>query len=321
MKRIPVAAMTTGAGLALVLILYWVSYQVRFSEVGVRIKFGKAEQPIETPGFGWKLPWPIESVKTYDKRLRVLDTPETELKTQDGQILIVGLFSLWRIDNPMTFHVRLPAESEAEDKIRARLNEARNTVIGRHTMSELFNLDGDLVTAARDKIEREIAEAAAPGLLADYGVKLAEVRIRRNTVPEEATQQIQAAMSAERAAQAARFTEEGRSTAETIKSRAKAARDQIMAFAERRAKEIEAAGVRASQPIYAQIQGEDAEFFIWLRQLEALEAALKTKTTIFLDSAHDLAEPFIKPLAVGAKKSAAKSDKTDKTDKSDKANQ
>lgn len=299
MRRLPIAAITTGAGLALVLVLYWVSYQVRFNETAVRIRFGKAEEVIEKPGFGWKLPWPIESVKAYDRRLRVLDTPETELKTQDGQILIVGLFGLWRIQDPMTYHIRVPSEAEAEDKIRARLNEARNTVIGRHNMTELFNLDAAVVTAARDTIEAEIAAAASPGLLTDYGIKLEEVRIRRNTVPEEATQQIQAAMSAERAALAARYTEEGKSTAETIKSRAKAAREQILQFADRRAKEIESAGVRASERIFSQIESGDTDFFIWLRQLEAIQAALKNKTTIFLDSSHDLAEPMAKPYAPG----------------------
>ncbi|MFN0136797.1 MAG: SPFH domain-containing protein [Phycisphaerae bacterium] len=309
MRRLPIAAITTGAGLALVLVLYWVSYQVRFNETAVRIRFGKAEEVIQTPGFGWKLPWPIETVKPYDRRLRVLDTPETELKTQDGQILIVGLFGLWRIQDPMVYHVRVPSEAEAEDKIRARLNEARNTVLGRHNMTELFNLDAEVVTAARDKIETEIAAAAAPGLLADYGIKLEEVRVRRNTVPEEATQQIQAAMGAERAALAARYTEEGKSTAETIRSRARAAREQILQFADRRAKEIESAGVRASERIFAQIQTDDSDFFIWLRQLEAIQAALKNKTTIFLDSSHDLAEPMAAPYAPG--KTSADKKKSD----------
>ena len=146
--------------------------------------------------------------------------------------------------------------------------------------------------------------------MAEYGIKREEVGIRRNTVPEEATQQIQAAMRAERAALAARYSEEGRSTAETIKSRARAAREQILQFAERRAKEIESAGVRASERIFAQIQSGDTDFFIWLRQLEALQAALKTKTTIFLDSSHDLAKPMAEPYAPG-KSSAGGSKKSD----------
>lgn len=294
------------AALAALLVTYAVSYQVRFNEVAVRVRFGKAQATITEPGFGFKLPYPIETIKTYDRRLQMLETQESECPTADGQNLIVGLFALWRIEDPLLYHIRSGgSDAVARDAFSTRLNEARKTIIGRYPLSSLFNLDAATVESSRDKIESEIAQLTAPGLLADFGVRLERVRVRRNAMPDDATKQIQEAMAAERATLATRYTEEGKSTAETIKARARASRDQILAFAGRRAEEIKAGGVKASARIIEQVNAEDADLFIWLRRLDALKAALKEKATIFLDSSSELFETFSRPYEAVGKPSGA----------------
>lgn len=296
MKRLSIVSIVTAAALVTLLLAYLVTYQVRFSEKVVRIRFGEVREAAQEPGIYFKWPRPIETVRAYDTRLRVLDTPETELKTQDGQTLIIGCSAIWRIDDPTLFHKRFANERDAEDQLRKRLNESRDTVIGRHSMSDLVNLDSKLVAEAHDVIYKEILEAAAPGIRTDYGVEVVQVFIRRTSVPDVATGSIQSAMAAERNALAQNYAQEGQSIAETIKQRAKSDAEKIKAFATRRATEIESEGVLASERVLAQIRGEDSDFFIWLRYLEALQAALKTKTTIFLDSEADLFAPFARPL-------------------------
>jgi membrane protease subunit HflC len=297
MKRLPIFTIVTAAALVTLLLVYATTYQVRFSERVVKIRFGQVLEAEQTPGIYAKWPAPIETVRAYDTRIRVLDTPETELKTQDGQTLIIGCTAIWQIEDPRRFHIRFPSERDAEDKLRARINEARDTVIGRHTMSDLVNLDSRLVDEAHTAIYKEIRDAASPDFLnSEYGIKLVQVSIRRISLPETATNPIQAAMAAERTKEAERFRQEGQSTAETIKSRARSQADTIRQFAARRAEEIASAGQIASERILAEIRGEDTEFFIWLRYLEALQASLRTKTTIILDSEADLFGPFSKPL-------------------------
>ncbi len=297
MSRIPLPTVVTAAFLVLVLVLYSVTFQVRFSEAAVRVRFGQAsaESVIREPGLYWRLPPPIEFIRKYDTRLRTIETPETEIKTADGQNIIVGCFAVWRVSDPYLFSIRVPVEREAEEKLRARINEVRATVVGRHGMSDFVNLDRELVAASYDRIEREMLEQAAPSMLTDYGVELARVGLRRISLPEEATQTVLESMKQERERLATTYREEGKSLAATITANADASRAKILAFAERKAQEIEAAGVKASERIFEQIRPEDSDFFIWLRYLEALEGSLKQKTTIFLDANTDIFRYFASP--------------------------
>lgn len=298
MKRVPLTTIITAAFLVAVLIIFMVTTEVRFSEQAVRVRFGKADPAIiKEPGLYFRLPL-IDEIKRYDTRIRVLDTPETELKTQDGQNLIVGCYALWRIKDVMKFQETIrKGIFEAEEFIRNRVTEARATVIGRHSMSDLFGLDAATVETSREKINQEMRDAAAPGLLSNYGIELVSVGIRRNAVPEETTQSIQQAMSAERNALATRYQSEGKSAAETIKSQAEADRKRILAFADRRAQEIQSAGALSEARILKKIESQDEQLFMWLRYLDALEAALKQKSTIFLDSTNTLFKYFDSPLA------------------------
>lgn len=295
MKRVPIPAMVTAIALILILGVYAITYQVRFSESVVKVRFGRPQAVVSEPGLKLKWPAPIETVRHYDKRLRVLDTPETEIKTIDGQNVIVGCFAIWRITDPLLFSKRVPVERTAEEKLRARINKSRDTVIGRHNWSDFVNLDSELTEQNWTQIEDEMLAGAAPGIAVEYGVELLRVAIWRISLPEEATESVQKSMIQERNRMAARYREEGESIKQAIIARAKSQSDQIMAFTERKAKEIEGAGVRAAQRVFEQIPEEDAEFFIWLRWLEALEAALQTKTTIFIDSGNVLFEHFVQP--------------------------
>ncbi len=297
MRKFPLPTVITGLVLALILVIYAVTFVVRFNEVAVRVSIWNRANArvVDQPGLYLRWPEPIETVRKYDTRLRVLDTPETEIKTHDKQNVIVGCYALWRIKDPLRFYVRVPVEKEAEAKIRERINEKRAAVFGRHDMSEFVNLDRELVDKTYAQIEQEMLEEAAPGLLNDYGVELVHVGIRRVSLPEEATKTVLDAMKQERERMAARIRQEGISVGEAIKARAQSARKQILAFADRKAAEIEAAGVQASERILEQIGEEDTEFFIWLRRLEALRAALKQRTTIFFDASSELFKAFMQP--------------------------
>ncbi|MBI5865428.1 MAG: protease modulator HflC [Planctomycetes bacterium] len=303
MKRVAFPTIIAAAALVAVLVIYMVTFQVRFNEQAVRIRFGRADSNvILEPGLQFKWPRPFEDVRIYDRRLHIIDTPETEVKTADGQNLIVGCYAVWEIKDPLLYSQRLPDDNkdryrDGEEKLRVRITEARQTVIGRHNMADLFNLDPALVAKSREAIHKEMLDAAAPGLLTDYGINLRYVAIRRNTVPEETTQAILASMSAERNALAEGYRQEGKSRADAIKSAASAGKEKIMAFARRKAERIKSEGDRAAARILEQIRTEDSDLFIWLRYLDALDAALKERSTIFLDWNTDLFKIFNAPLA------------------------
>jgi membrane protease subunit HflC len=307
MRKIPVPTLLTAAIVVVVLLVYALTFQVRFSEVAVRVRLGNVVNILEKPGIYRRWPWPIETVQKYDKRLRTLDTGEGEIVTQDGKSVIVASYAVWRIQDPLKFSTSVLTIPRAEEQLRARINQRRGAVIGNQKLSAFVNLNEELVNSSYDQVEAALltgqqAEGEQGGslrdqFLKDCGIYLEKVALRRISLPEETTQSVFQQMVAERQKEAARFREEGKARATTITRQAEAAGRQILAFAESKGEQYRSTGVQASTRILEQIKAEDAEFFEWLRWLDALRLALHQKSTIFLDNNSALFKPFVEPPA------------------------
>ena len=299
MKKVPIPSLIVAVIVVAALVTYAVTFQVRFSEVAVRVLLGDADEGsvIREPGLKAKWPWPIETVVKYDKRFKVLDTPESEIKTADGKNVIVGCFAIWRIAQPLEFKIAVETERKAEELLRARINETRSAIMGKHDMSEFVSLDAEQLESSHEGIEREMLALAGPAILDEWGIEVARIGVRRISLPEEVSQKVFESMIQEREALAARYREEGAALAESIKAEAESAKNQILAFAQSKAQEIESKGTRAATRILAQINEEDTPFFIWLRRLDALKAVLQERTTIFFDSETELFKDFVRPPA------------------------
>jgi len=297
MRKVSIPTLLVAGLVVAVLLAFAFTHQVAFNEVAVKVRLGRADQSsiIREPGLKFRWPYPIESIETYDIRLHTLDTPETEIKTLDGKNVIVGAYAIWRIEDPLQFYKRVRTVPEAEKQMTPRLSQVQAAVIGQASLSDLVNRDVKQKEASYQRLLGQMLEGVRHELLADYGIGVAKVGIRRISLPREATQQVFESMRQERNKLAARYRQEGKSKAEAIKARAEANAKQILAFAERKAKEIESAGIQASTRILAAIPEEDRPFFEWLRWLDALRAALAQKTTIFIDQESPLFEPFVRP--------------------------
>lgn len=325
MRRVPIATVLTAGGLVLILVLYACTFVVRFNEAVIKLRFGKADEAAYTaPGVYFKWFPPIESIKKYDVRKRTIDTSESEVKTADGKNVIISAAAVWQIKNPLEFFKKVPNgdEENAAGQIRNRLNQAQAAVVGRMNMTELVNLDPAIVDAGHARFRDEMlnfTERLSSGeqsksvhdqILADFGVELLMIHIRRVSLPESATQVVMNSMQQERKAIAEKFRKEGDALAESIKSKADANANAILSFAEAKAKEIQSAGVLSSGRVLDQIAPEDVEFFEWLRWLEAMRRTLTQNSTIFLDQKSEIYQYFSHPSSIGG--ADAKSDKRSK---------
>ncbi len=298
MSRVSIPTLIIAGLVVLVLLTFAFTYQVDFNEVAVKAHFGQADASSVTrePGLKFRWPYPFESIETYDVRLRPLDTPETEIKTSDGKMVIVGSYVIWRITDPLKFYLAVPERSiaGAEKLMRPLISQTQAAVIGQSTLADFVNLDVEQKDTNYARLLVQMLDGVKPKL-ETYGIDVRRIGLRRISLPKEATQQVFASMQQERNRLAARYRQEGKSKAEGIKARAEANAQQILAFANRRAKEIESAGIAASTQILKKIQLEDANLFILLRELDALRASLSQKTTIFLDEKSPLFAPFVHP--------------------------
>lgn len=294
MRKLPLPTLLTASIVVLVLLAFALTFQVRFSEVAVQVRLGQVHAVINDPGLRPRWPWPIDSIKKYDKRLKTLDTTEAEITTRDGKNVIVSNYTIWRIEDPDLFYRNVRDVAKAETWLRTRVNQRRAAVIGNLPLSAFVSLNPEQVEQNYRDLEEQILNGTQgtegdEGLslrdkaLKDFGIAVEEVSIRRISLPDSTTRSVFQQMTAERQKEAARFREEGKAVAESITGAAENARKAILAFVEAKAQEERSKGVQAATRLLAQIEQEDVKFFEWLRQLDALRISLQQRATIFLD--------------------------------------
>lgn len=296
MKHVSLPTLLIALLVVVILVAYWVTFEVSFHDVVIRIRLGKAgpTSVIDDPGLRFR--WPlIDNIVRYDTRIQVLDTPETEIKTNDGKQVIIGAYALWKVADPLVFYRSVTTFDEGIRDMRPRVTQALTAVVGRNALSDFVGLNPDVVDANYDRILGEVQDQLAADFMKDYGVKLEEIGIRRISLPQQTTQRIFESMQQERNKLATSLREQGKAEAAAIVARAQSEARQIREFARRRAQEIKSTGYQAAKEILAQIEQGDREFFEWLRWLDALQAALSQQTTIFIDQNWPLFGPFVNP--------------------------
>lgn len=287
-----------------VLAVYLVSFQVRETESVVVTRFGEPRKSIGQPGLYWKWPRPIERVHRFDSRLRLLAGTMEETTTHGGDPIIVTTYIIWKIDQPLKFLESVGTVKGAQEKLRSRLRDKQNTVIGRHYFSELINTDPAKIRFAA--IEREIFDALAGPIKKDYGIEVTVVGIKQLGVDKDVTKNIFARMRADRRRIAETTVTQGEAEAKRIKTDADTKRSKLLDLVETQAKAIRGAG-DAKAARYYRLLAEDPDFAMFLRDTEALKKILKERSTILISADTETFEllkrmPDIKPAKRGEPK-------------------
>jgi modulator of FtsH protease HflC len=295
MSRVSIPTLIIALLVVFILLAFACTHEVAFYQAAVKVRFGKPLAIITTPGLKARWPWPIESIEEYDTRLRTLDSAETEVKTADGKNVILGTYVVWKIQDPLKFYTSVRSIPRAEEQMRTRISQAQAAVVGQKTLPDFVNLDRQALETSYTGILDEMRGRVAPSVATDYGIQINEIGVRRISLPKEVTREVFKSMIQDRKRLATKYREEGKSRAEAIKARAEADAKQILAFADYKASQIRSAGTQATTRILEKINASDREFFEWLRWIEALKAALRQKTTIFIDQNWPFFNPFVNP--------------------------
>ncbi len=276
----------------LAMLSFTVTYSVRFTEAAVVTTFGKAgETPITEPGLRFKLPYPIQSVTTYDTRLRLLQTRAEAQQTRDDKQIIVEAFLTWRVSDPRQFYERFSnagrrAEdhfTNAEELLKSLLAGAMSET-GQYTLSDLFAADGQTkLPELEGRILNSLRQAEAGRSVSGYGIDAVSVGIHRVRLAQETTQAVNDRIAANRERKAKEIESAGEAEAEAIRAKAQQSRQRILAFAQRRAKEIEAEGNIAAAKFQAQMN-EYPDLAVFLKNLDLIKAAFSARTTVILST-------------------------------------
>jgi len=125
MWRRNAATIIAGGLLAILLVVYMSTYQVRFHEVAIVKTLGKITHIETSPGLRACWPWPIQQVVKYDLRVNVLEDPLSEPLTQGGKPVTARAFMAWRIKKPELFLTNIGSEIASSMDDSGRIGPTR----------------------------------------------------------------------------------------------------------------------------------------------------------------------------------------------------
>ena len=259
------------------------AYQVRQTQVAVVTTFGKPTRDRTEPGLYWKMPWPIQKVYQFDKRIQNFEEDKfEETFTSDKKNLLIRVYAGWRIIEPRVFLQRFANGSvqEAERTLEGLIRTEKNATVGKHPFSHFISPnENDLKLV---EIEQEILKSVQERAKGNYGVEVTFLGIKKLGLPESITQKVFDRMKAERDRLVQDYKGQGESQSIIIRAAADGERDRILAQGDADAMRIRGQGDAEAAKFYSVFE-KAPELALYLLGLNALHEILKERSTLILD--------------------------------------
>lgn len=240
----------------------------------VILQFGKPVRTLKEPGLNWKLPAPLQTSNSFEKRLLEYDVPPEEILSKDKKSLIIDNYVRWRITDPLLFLQTVAAIPTAKTRLDDIVYSELRQELGTHDMVEIITENRELIM--------EKVTIASNEETSKYGIEVIDVRIRRVDLPQENEASIYARMEAERKRQANKFRSEGEEEAQKIRAATDRDKTVILADAYKTSQQIRGEGEAKALDIYASSFSKDPKFYEFIRTLETFEKVIDDKTTLVL---------------------------------------
>lgn len=248
---------------------------------GIVFEFSKIKRDDSTgemmvfePGLHFKIPF-IQTVKKIDARIQTLDETADRFVTAEKKDLIVDSFAKWQIVDFSTYYLRTSGSIDnARALLKQKINNGLRTEFGNRTIKEIVSGDRDAIMAKA----LESAESSRE----DLGIEVVDVRIKAINLPTEISNSIYERMRAERTAVAKEHRSKGQEQAEIIRATIDAKVTVMLAEAQKNSFTTRGEGDALAAKIYADSYGQDAEFYGFIRSLEAYEKSFSSKNDIMV---------------------------------------
>ncbi len=253
-------------------------------------------------GLHRKWPWPVQSVRSLDRRLQYFDLPGAELLTRDprgntiDRTLTIDAYVCWRIDDHpggvdrFIRSVGTPAGAQAI--LGQRINSELGAAVGRMELEELVSTDGDKVERQRQILRQRLLDGGSggPSLRAtardDYGIEVVDIRLRRLNHPAAVRDAIFERIRSERKKKVADYESEGERLAADIRSAGERRVAELKAEAEAEAIRIRGKADADADRIRNEAARQDPQFYAFLKKLEEYQRILGDGKTVLLLSTH-----------------------------------
>lgn len=278
------------------------AYVVDETEQVVITQFGRAVGLARTsPGLYFKIPL-IQQANYFPKNLLEWDGDPGQIPTLDKTYIWVDTFARWRIVDPLRFFQTVNNVTSALARLDDILDAAVRNYITSYPLIETVRatnrkLDtfevgiteiGDErvtkeITTGRKLIIKGVLEQATPKL-AEFGIQLVDLKIKRLNYVEEVQQSVYARMIAERRQIAEKFRSEGKGEASKIAGNREKELKKITSEAYKVSQEIKGKADAEAAAIYAEALGKDPEFFSFIKTLDIYREAMDKNTSLILST-------------------------------------
>jgi len=253
-------------------------FTVHITQSAVLLELQKPKEIITEPGLYFKIPF-IQKIRYFSKQLLDNDSPPAEVITRDKKNLLIDNFSLWRITDPLKFLETVRSVNGARARLDDIVYSELRVEIGTHDLHAA-------VTESRETIMAKITKEANVKA-AEYGIELADVRIKRIDLPPEIANSIFNRMRTERERIAKEYRSEGNEEATKIRATTDKEKTILIAEAYKQEQTVRGKGDAKAIKIYADALQKDPKFYAFIRSMEAYKTSLKNDTTILMTEDSD----------------------------------
>ncbi len=279
-RGVGAAVIKYSIALLVVLVLFWFGFvcQVREGSCAVILRFGAVREEITDAGIYLKLPWPFETVVTYDARFQYLESNQLETTTKDKRNVILQSYVVWKIQDPVKFHNSVGAQNATDSYIRDQVFSATNSTLGGYELTELVSLEKEQIKI--DQIQQDIFTRVHDSCLANYGIEVTDVSILRLTLPTMNLQSVFSQMTADRQKDIDAIVAEAQLKATQITTQAAQEAAQIIAEGNTEAAKIKAETETEVAKIYAEAQAANLDLYQFLMNLDTMVNSVNNKTVL-----------------------------------------
>ncbi|NQT34343.1 protease modulator HflC [bacterium] len=261
-----------------------VIFTVDETEQAVVLQMGKVVRVVTESGLHFKIPWPIQSVIFFEKRLLDYDAAPEPILTKDKKNLIVDNYAKWRIIDAKKFLETVHDENGAQTRLGDIIYSELRVQLGLHDLDEI-------VTTSRAELMAMVTVASNEKAM-EYGIEVVDVRIKRADLPEENERSVYERMRAERKRIANMYRSEGEEEALIIRAVTDSLKVVLMAEAYKESQILKGKAEAKAIEIYAKAYGRDESFYEFLRTLEAYRKIIDENTVIVLPPDTELLKYF-----------------------------
>ncbi|MCR5670674.1 MAG: protease modulator HflC [Butyrivibrio sp.] len=275
--------LTVALVVVLILVISSGFYVVHQNEYVTVRRFGKIISIATEPGLHFKAPV-IDDTQTISGRIVLYDIPSSDVITKDKKSMITDTYVIWRVNDPLKYVQTLNAISaRAEERIEASVYNATKNAISSMSQDEVIEARGEYLT----NLITEEANSDMTG----YGITIVQAQIKALDLPDDNKQAVYERMISERNNIAASYTAEGEAEAQKIHNETDKQVAIVKAQAQKDAAVLEAEGESSYMATLSKAYDTEdkADFYNFIRGLDALKASMVGDKTIILDKNSEIA--------------------------------